>query len=258
MKSDREHPIQTWVRGFRPDPAAQLRLFCLPSAGGGAHAYQPWKARLPSRIQLAPIALPGRESRFREPLHTQATTLVAEMVGGLSSVLDVPFAFFGHSMGALLAFEATRALRRAGRRMPEALLLSGYPGPRGARPGPRIHDLTPAAFHAALIEHNGTPAAVLADPELLAVLEPVLRADMQICETYAYVPEPPLGVPITVFGGQADPQVARSDLARWSAETSARFAIVQLPGDHFYLIPQIEPLVQLVTEALDQALAPLR
>jgi surfactin synthase thioesterase subunit len=247
--------LQPWLRAFKPDPAARIRLFCLPSAGAGAQAYQPWKAQLPPWIQLAPIALPGRESRFRERPRTQVATLVAEMIGGLAPALDVPFALFGHSMGALLAFETARSLRREGLRMPEALLLSGYGGPRGAPPVPRLYDLPPAAFHAALVEHNGTPAEVLADPELLAVLDPVLRADMQLCETYDYVPELPLGIPITAFGGDVDPQVTRDDLVRWGEETSAPFTVTQLPGDHFYLVPQMAPLLQRVTESLSLLLA---
>jgi medium-chain acyl-[acyl-carrier-protein] hydrolase len=225
----------TWLTNPRPAPDARLRLFCVPYAGSGPSAFRTWPAALPASVEVRPVQLPGREGRFREPAHTRLVALAAALAEGLLDDLDRPFAFFGHSMGALVAFEVARQLRRRGAPAPAGLVVSGRPAPQlGPRAAP-LHALPDDKFVAALAARGGLPEAVRQDPELLAVVLPALRADLVACETYAYMAEPPLDCPVTAYGGLQDPQAGWSDLQAWAQQTTARFGLRMFPGGHFFL-----------------------
>ncbi|HEX5761015.1 MAG TPA: thioesterase domain-containing protein [Thermoanaerobaculia bacterium] len=241
-----------WLAYREINPRARLRLFCFPYAGGGASAYRGWGADLPSTIEVCPVQLPGREGRLREPPPTRIEPLVAELAGALP-LADVPFAFFGHSLGALVAYELARALRRRGGPEPLHLLLSGRRGPRVPGREEPIHELPEAEFLARLRELNGTPEEVLGHGELMALLLPLLRADFALHETWTHRPEEPLAAGISVFGGLGDPEVTREDLEDWRGETRGRFRLRLFPGDHFFL----HSARGLVAEAVARDLAEL-
>jgi medium-chain acyl-[acyl-carrier-protein] hydrolase len=168
-------------------------------------------------------------------LITRLPDLVHSLAIGLRPYLDKPFAFYGHSLGALLAFELARHLRREGREFPEHLFLSGRGAPQSHLLLQPIHTLPEPAFIEELRRLNGTPKEVLGNPELLELIVPILRADFALNETYTYVPEPPLNCAITAFGGLQDTSTNRESLEAWREHTTAEFNLQMMPGDHFFI-----------------------
>lgn len=219
----------------RPDVDCRLRLFCFPHAGGGATTFQPWVGEVSPAVELCAVQLPGRETRLGEAHPGSLRNLVSQLSTELQPLFDVPFAFFGHSMGALVAFELTRQLRRRGQPMPMRLLVSGRPAPHISHGAPSIRSLPDIEFIREVSrKYNGIPRAVLDEPELLALVTPVLRADIAMVEMYAFVQEDPLGVPISVFCGIDDTSVDFEELDAWRQHTSMSFRLELLPGDHFF------------------------
>ncbi len=229
----------------------RLRLFCFPYAGGGAFAFRKWAERVPHGVELCGVQLPSREGRFKEPAYTRLTDLVRDLAEVVGTATDVPFAFFGHSMGALVAFALARELRRANVSGPELLLVSGRRAPQRPDPDPPIHALPLPEFLQELRELNGTPEAIFRDEELLQLLVPILRADFEVCETFEYEHERPLDCPIAAFGGTVDPDVAREDLEAWAEQTTASFSLRMFPGDHFYFVNRPAALLDEVARHLE-------
>lgn len=227
--------VDRWVLRFHPNPHARRRLFCLPFAGGSASTFRTWSTLLPADVEVCAIQPPGRESRIAEAPFTQLATLVQTLAYIIQPYLALPFALFGHSLGALVAFELTRQLRREQLPEPRQLFVSARRAPQLAETDAPIHQLPDAEFVQELRRYNGTPEAVLRHAELLALLLPVLRADFALHETYVYLPEPPLDCPIVAFGGLEDPLVQRDDLTAWRTQTRQRFDAHLLPGDHFFI-----------------------
>jgi medium-chain acyl-[acyl-carrier-protein] hydrolase len=244
-----------WAVRWRPDPAARIRLFCLPHTGAGAATYRTWAGRLPRHVELIAVRLPGREVRYREAPYTSAAELVPAMLAGLARWLDRPHAWFGHSLGALLAFEAARRLATAGH-PPLALLVSGRVAPHLTPRQPPVHAAPTPAVLDRLRELAGTPEEVLADPHALAALLPTLRADFAVAETYTYHPGPPLPCPVAVFGGDRDPLADPAELDAWRAHTAAGCQVRLYPGDHFYLHRGGQPLIPAIAAVLSSVDTP--
>ncbi|MEA2792145.1 MAG: hypothetical protein QOG73_4551 [Acetobacteraceae bacterium] len=221
------------LRFRQSNPAAALRLFCFPYAGGSAAVYRNW-TDLPPEIEVCPVQLPGRDERFREPAFTRADALCDALVVALADYLDRPFAIFGHSMGAIIAHEFTRRLQARGL-APRHLFVSGQRAPHIPLRRPRSFDLPDPAFKNRLRELNGTPEEVLQDVELMELLLPRLRGDFELSETYTCAYDMPLSCPITAFGGAQDHEVSETDLAAWRHLTTSAFDIAVFPGGHFYL-----------------------
>jgi medium-chain acyl-[acyl-carrier-protein] hydrolase len=226
---------ERWLAYREINPRARLRVFCFPYAGGGASAYRGWAAALPSDVEVCPVQLPGRESRLREPAYERVEPLIQALADVLALHSDLPFVFFGHSMGALISFELARELRRRGSAGPLHLFVSARRAPQVPAREENIHDLPEPQFVAKLRELNGTPEEVLQHAELMRLLLPVLRADFAVNEAYTFQPEEPLEAGISAFGGLGDVEVTRDDLAGWSVHTRGTFRLRMLPGDHFFL-----------------------
>ncbi len=225
-----------WIAFAKPRPRARLRLFCFPFAGGGATAYRQWSDQLPETIEVMPVELPGRASRFQEKPFRRLDPLLDGLVEGLTPELDRPFAFFGHSMGALIGFELARRLRKGGLPSPQWLFVSARRAPQLPPTDDDIYyDLPEAEFIAKLRELNGTPEEVLAHPELMQMMLPLLRADFELNETLSYREEAALDCPISAFGGLADVEVPREDLESWGVHSNSGFKLRMLEGDHFFL-----------------------
>jgi medium-chain acyl-[acyl-carrier-protein] hydrolase len=206
--------------------AGALRLFCFPHAGGGAAAFYSWAERLPRAVAVVPM---------RTPRRANMAELVAALCDSIQPYLDEPFAFFGHSMGAVVAFELARLLRRRNQPLPRMLVPSGARAPqfrRGHVPPPEPSE---AEFVEALRRLEGTPREVLDNPNLMQLILPALREDAAIYRNYIYAEEPPLDCPIRAYGGAEDPNVRQEHLAGWAVETTAAFAVRVFPGGHFYL-----------------------
>lgn len=242
-----------WTRCTEARQGASLRLFCFPYAGGGATAYRAWSAEISRAIEVLAVQLPGREARYREPALTSIEALIPRLVDGLVPELGRPFAFFGHSLGALVAFETARELRRRGLAGPRKLVVSGRIAPQVPDPDKPIHTLPQAEFIQELMRLDGTPADVLAAPELMQFLVPIIRADFAMAETYAYRPEAPLECPISVYGGLADEHTSRDNLESWRAQTRAGFELRLFAGGHFF----VQAAFAEVMQALDQDLSAL-
>jgi medium-chain acyl-[acyl-carrier-protein] hydrolase len=224
-----------WLTIPRPNPRAALRLFCFPYAGGTAQIYREWPQGLTNNVEVCAVQLPGRGPRMSEPAFTNLFSLADEVAAQLRPHMDRPFAFFGHSMGAAIAFELTHRLRQERRPQPEHLFLSGRRAPQIPPTGPPTYSLQEPEFIEEVRQLKGTPREVLEHPELMELMIPVLRADFELIQTYANTPRPPLDRPFTVFGGLQDYETGREQLEAWREHTSAHFSLRMLPGDHFFL-----------------------
>jgi medium-chain acyl-[acyl-carrier-protein] hydrolase len=227
--------LDRWIPFRKPDPKARLRLFCFPYAGAGALIFRKWSDALPRDIEVCPIQLPGRGTRLTEPPFTKLPCLIEALVRALDPLLDKPFAFFGHSLGALIGFELARQIRRQYGLHPVRLVASAGRAPQIPHRASPIHTLPDKEFLAELRRLNGTPRELLDHEELMEVMLPILRADFALYETYLYSTEPPLNCPISAFGGLQDRRVNESDLEAWRSQTSASFSLRMFPGDHFFL-----------------------
>lgn len=246
--------FDAWVTCPRPNPQARFRLFCFPYAGGGASLFRTWSDELPSEIEVCPVQLPGRESRFREARYTRLIPLVHILGEVIQPYLILPFAFFGHSMGALLSFELTRYLRRLNAPLPTHVFASAHRAPQLPWPKPPIYDLPSTRFLEELCLLNGMPGEVLENAELIELLLPLLRADFAIAETYAYTEDNPLPCHISAFGGLEDNEVSQEEVAAWRQQTLGTFTLRMLPGDHFFLFKQRAMLLQAVSTDVAQVL----
>ena len=233
MSSFRDH--DRWFVFFKRRPSAEVRLFCCPYAGGGSAIFKSWSEALPITIEVCAVELPGRGTRFDEPVLTRVEPLITELGAAIHPLLDKPFAFFGHSMGSLLGFELSRHLLSQHGLAAVQLFASGQPAPQLARYDSSTFDLPTGEFIEELRSLNGTPRSILEDEELMRLLMPVLRADFEVEETYKYLHKPPMSIPISVFSGLQDKGVSKAELEPWGEQTTSSFTITLFPGDHFFI-----------------------
>jgi len=244
-----------WFHISRPKPGAAIRLFCFPYSGADSAVFFPWADLLPGFVEVCPVQLPGRGRRLSEPLYDRLLPLAAAAGEAVAAACRGSFALFGHSFGAMLAFEVARWLRRRGGPMPEHLFVSGCSAPQLPEPNLPIHDLPEPEFIEQLRRLNGTPEEVLANPELLELIIPILRADFAVCRSYAYQHEAPLSCPISAYGGLRDSDVSRERLEAWREQTSGAFALRMFPGDHFFVNTDRLLLLRVVSQELRLAAA---
>lgn len=217
--------------------------------------FRTWSNELPSEIEVCAVQLPGRENRLNEPLRTQLSPVVQTLAQALLPHMNKPFAFFGHSMGALMSFELARQLQKQNSPVPVHLFVSGREAPQILDTKPPIHNLPLPAFVEKLRDYNGTPEVVLQDPELMQLLVPVLRADFAIVETYEYSNKEPLNCPISAFGGLEDSLVKHENLPDWRNQTSNSFQLRMLKGNHFFLHTERSLLLKYISQDLSNCVA---
>jgi medium-chain acyl-[acyl-carrier-protein] hydrolase len=224
-----------WLRTIRPE--ARARLFCLPHAGGGTADFRTWSEALPPTIDVCPISLPGREQRLSERAFDAMEPLVQALLDGVAPVLRLaPWAIYGHSMGAWIAFELVRAARRNRLPLPAVFLCASRRAPHLPARLPALSGLPESAFTDAVQERYGAiPDAIRLNPEILRLFLPTMRADFTLLDRYRYRDEPPLPVPIVAFRGQDDAVESERELRAWSEHTSVGFELVTIPGGHFFL-----------------------
>jgi medium-chain acyl-[acyl-carrier-protein] hydrolase len=224
-----------WFDHLSRTPAPALRLFCFPYAGGSSEVYRSWQRWFPEKVDLCLVHLPGRGKRMSEPAFTQTVSLVNAIVDRIVQEINVPYALYGHSMGATISFEVIRELssRRCAR--PRHLFVSGHRAPQWPRTEPVTFHLPHDEFVAELKRLNGTPKEVLDNPELMELFIGLLRADFQMVETYQYHPKERLSCPITVYGGCDDKYVPQESCHAWQEHTSAPCKVTMVQGDHFFI-----------------------
>jgi medium-chain acyl-[acyl-carrier-protein] hydrolase len=217
---------------FGAGDEATVRLLCLPHAGAGASVYRAFGRGLPPSIGVCPVQPPGREKRRSEAPITSVGEFVRQLAPEVGATVRPPYALFGHSTGALCAFELAREIRRLGAPLPVHLFLAGRRAPR--IPMPRTELAGSLQNLAAVLRRlGGTPEDVLASAEMLGLLQPLLLADFRVNEVYGYRAEPALPVPITTFASTEDPFASPDEVTGWQDETSARFSAFLLAGGHF-------------------------
>ena len=240
----------SWIACSTPNSRARLRLFCFPYAGAGPSIFRTWSDDLPADVEVCPVQFPGRGTRLMETPFTRLSQLVQALAQALGPLLDRPFAFFGHSLGALVGFELARQLRRQAGVHPVRLFISADRAPQIPRRERPIHALPEGAFLAELNRLNGIPGKVLAEADLMQIMLPVLRADFAVYESYVYSTEPPLDCPFSIFGGLQDQRVNRGDLEAWRDQTSVSSSLRMFPGDHFFLSTTTPLLLQVLSQEL--------
>lgn len=238
-----------WLPFRKPNPDARLRLFCFPYAGGGASIFRDWTSELGPEIEVCAVQLPGREQRIREPGFTRMEPLIDALETALSSCLDKPFALFGHSMGAIVAYElAARLQTRAFH--PTHLLVSARRAPHVESRREPSHALPDHQFKERLRMLNGTPEEVFNDSELMQLVLPQLRSDFELNETYVPGSHELLKCPVTAFGGMADPEVEQEEIEAWRHTTRHSFQCKMFRGNHFFLHEAKAELLSSIADCL--------
>jgi medium-chain acyl-[acyl-carrier-protein] hydrolase len=248
VATGREHEKWTVpVLGTRQ--AGEVRLLLFPFAGGGASAFHSWQSHFPAWIETYGVQYPGRETRWNDAKAPSIAQLVRSIADELMPAVTSPFAFLGHSLGGVIAFELARLLQKEGKDLPVHLFLAAVRPPPLSL-GKRIHHLPDPEFVRELETYGGLPQPILENREFLNLVVPVVKHDFRLCDEHAYVPGNPLPVPITVVGGLQDDKIPASDLASWSTQTSKDFSSELLPGHHFFLFDALAEIARLVSENL--------
>ena len=243
------NPSGTWIRRFHPAGEQSVQLVCLPHAGGSAGFFFPLSKALAPAVQVLAVQYPGRQDRYREPCIDSIPELADRVFEAVSPSAGRPLAFFGHSMGAVIAYEVALRMRRAGMAAPVRLFASGRRAPSRYREE-AVHRRSDAGVVAELRRLSGTHASVLADPEMLSLILPAVRSDYRAIETYRHNPDEILDCPITVLVGDRDPMVTLEEARDWQRHTIAPVDLHVFDGGHFFLIDQAGQVVELVAEKL--------
>jgi medium-chain acyl-[acyl-carrier-protein] hydrolase len=238
--------MNRWFPYGAPNPTADVRLYCFPYAGGSASFFHSWWRRSNQAVDLVPVQLPGRENRIAEKPESSMRKIVDAVADALAGHLQRPFAFFGHSMGATLAYELTQRLLELKMTAPVMLFASGAPAPGLLDGTGETYQLPRDGLVDELRRLNGTPTRVLEDESLLELILPRLRADGRAADTYRYPGWPRLDIPVSVFGGTRDPDVLLGDLLRWQDHCNLPIRTRLLPGDHFFVAAHSATLCDLI------------
>lgn len=238
-----------WIRCFKPAPHSRARLVCLPHAGGSASYYLPFAQALdPDLAEVLAVQYPGRQDRRHEPCIHTIEGLADAVAAALPPWLDKPIAVFGHSMGALVAFELVRRLERTGAAEPLVVFVSGRRAP-GRYRDENVHLRDDAGIVTEMRSLGGTSTRLLEDDEIIKMIMPALRADFTAVETYRRPPGPGVAAPLVALTGTDDPCASLVDAQAWSAETTGSFDLRTFSGGHFYLEQQ---QIQVVDEVASQ------
>lgn len=239
-----------WFVRKKGNPQAEIRLFCLPYAGGNASIFREWHDNLPAFAEVCAVQYPGRGARLRESAYTSMSPLLEAVSHAMRPLLDKPYILFGYSMGALLAYELSILLSRSLNRPPLKLIVAGLNAPFVQSPVSPIHGLPEEEFRMQLRLNGGIPVELIDDEELLELLSPSLRADFSVCETYKYT-QGTVPCPIVALGGQNDEFLSEQSLTSWRSLTNSDFSSKLLPGGHFFLHSHPEQLLAAIRNEIE-------
>lgn len=250
MTSQNDNP---WVSIPNSMPQAHLRLFCFSYAGGSAGIYYSWFHYLKD-VEVCAIQYPGREKRILEPLLSDFRSMVDALVPAILPLLTKPFAFFGHSLGAIICFELAHRLYDEYALSPQHLFVAAHRAPQLPDPRPSLHQLPLDEFKKELQRLGGTPQSILANAELMNILLPILRADFAVGKTFVYSPRKALGCAISAFGGEQDFSVSQQELEGWQSQTTGSFSLKMFKGGHFFIHTEQTPLLASIAQGLEHTL----
>ncbi|MDE3721848.1 alpha/beta fold hydrolase [Nocardiopsis sp. N85] len=223
-----------WLRRFHAREGARLTVVLFPHAGGSANFYREWSADLPEEYALLVVQYPGRETRMGEPPVDRMEDLAEGAVAAIEECVSGPYALFGHSMGALVAYESTRRLAKGPLGAPVRLFASARCAPGREGPTAGVHLLDDDGLVAVIEALGGTPPGVLADHGLRSLVLPAVRGDYRLVDTYRPTAPAPVDVPVTALAGADDPSVTPEEVAAWAETTTRGHVLEVLPGDHFF------------------------
>ena len=227
-----------------------MKLFCFPWAGGHAVGYEPLRQGLIGSVEVIPVELPGRGKLLSQRPFSDLPVLVEWLLLELSPHLESPFAFWGHSMGAMVSFELAHALRRANLPQPIYLFLSAHRAPHLPKPYAATHLLPDEDLIDYLQLLGGSHNSVLAHKEMMEMILPTLRADLTALNEHVCTIQEPLAYPLIALGGTNDAHISHADLAAWQSYTTAHFRVCLFPGGHFYLQTGLAMLLPLLRQTL--------
>ena len=242
------HAASEWIHCLSDPGASQLDLYCFAHAGGAADSFFGWPERISDRISIFAAQLPGRRERFHEPLEQNLDAITSILAQEVATRRHRPAVFFGHSLGGLIAFEV--ALRLEGKRPPVEIIAAGCGAPTRKRHAEPMHLLPSRDFRERLRVMGGTPPEILEDDELIALFEPVLRADLRLAETYRIDRGARTSAFLSAWGGLEDSLVPTEILAAWSECTQSRCEIRLFPGGHFFPQTQSGALLEAINSRL--------
>ncbi|HUQ57176.1 thioesterase II family protein [Lentzea sp.] len=232
-----------WFRTFTPRPHALRQLVCFPHAGGAASTFRGWAELVGPTVEVVAVQYPGRQDRIADPLPGDLAELADRVAAEVAPRLTRPTAFFGHSMGAAVAFETARRLRPQFPSRLTRLYVSACDAPPAHRR--RTADHTDAEIREYVRFLGGSGAALLEDEELWQLSLPALRNDFRLIESYRYTTGAPLTCPVTAIAGDSDQSVSHADVLRWQDITIGPFGAVTQPGGHFYFDDSAAGLAEL-------------
>lgn len=240
-----------WFRDFNPNATSRMSLYCFPYGGSGPSIFREWPEQIASGFEVTGILYPGHESRVMEPLMDDIVAIAKALLPHIAPRLERPFAFFGHSMGALISFELTRLLSAEHDLVPEHIFMSGAGGPHIVTEEP-IHQLPDDEFLDALIYLNGMPQEVLQNRELLEYALPIIRNDFKACAEYRFMEGEPISCPLTALGGMDDPRVKPFHMEEWQQHAPVGFDLHMLEGDHFFLKENQQFILNMISTTLSE------
>jgi pyochelin biosynthetic protein PchC len=237
-----------WIRRYFPSPDAAFQLLCLPHAGGSAPFYRPVAQALSPRVEVLAVQYPGRQDRLRETMIGSVRELADAVATAAADAIDRPFAIFGHSLGATLAYEVGVRLEAAGL-VPARVFASGRRAPSAVR-DERVHLADDNGLVAELRRLSGTAQQIFGDEELMRMVLPAIRNDYRAAETYRHAGGPRLSSPITAITGTSDPKATIAEVKAWAGHTESGFELKTYTGGHFYLIDHAGAVINLIDERL--------
>jgi surfactin synthase thioesterase subunit len=243
-------PASLWLDGLVDKPDAAMTLICFGPAGSGASQFRTWNRLAPAWLRVLGVRLPGREFRHREAPLPDALELARRVAAEIAAQSVGRFGFFGHSFGALLAFETARQLRAAGARQPCWLGVAGRPAPHLLHGYPKTYALPQPEFIEVLRGYGGSDPRILDNPDLMAFFLPVIRVDLEANAEYVHRVEPPLDMPILAMRGKQDQTCRIDELKAWRDLTTAGCVLAEEEGGHFFFTQTIATLVETISAAL--------